>query len=324
MTVTVEMPQAPVIAAAARLTSRRSHLLASVALGALIALGGCSSTGNSTDRAAGTSTGQATANVATKTADAASAKEEQPELSSGDIRKAAIEATRTQDYVAAATYWSTLYDRDPKDVDTVVHYSRALRQIGSLGQAGNVMQKIYLTQADNADVLAEYGKVLTSLGKTDQAVALLQHASELDKDDWTLYSAYGVALDQLGRFDEAQAQYGAALALSPNNPTILANLGLSYAQSGDLDGAEKVLRQAVADPRCDAHARQNLALVLGIKGNFAEATRLANADLPAQIAENNLTYMHEMLAAPAVYKQMEQLDQQSGGKPASNPAIAQP
>lgn len=323
MTVKVEMPQAPVDAAALRLRSGRTKLFASVAFCALIALGGCATSEAPTSSAAKSTMPATTASAENKSDATPQVKEETPKLSDSDIRKAAIEATRTQDYVAAATYWSSLYDRDPKDADTAVNYSRALRQIGSLEQSGTVMQKIYLTEADNADVLAEYGKVLTSLGKTDQAVALLQHASELNKKDWTVFSAYGVALDQLGRFDEAQAQYGAALALSPNNPTVLANLGLSYAQSGDIDGAEKVLRQAVADPRGDAHARQNLALVLSIKGNFTEAARLAKADLPAQIADNNLTYMHEMLAAPAVYKQMEQLDQQNAGK-TSAPATSQP
>ena len=41
--------------------------------------------------------------------------------------------------------------------------------------------------------------------------------------------------------------------------------------------------------------RQNLALVVGLQGRFAEAESIAQADLPAEEAAANVTYLKQML-----------------------------
>lgn len=231
-------------------------------------------------------------------------------ISEPALRQAAIESTKTQDYVAAAAYWGELYDRNPTDTDTAISYSRALRQIGSIDQSLMVMQRAQLRHSDHAGVLAEYGKALTAGARPDQATAILSAAARKDPKDWTIVSALGVSLDQLGRYDEAKTQYNAALELSPDNPSVLTNLGLSYALTGDLDMAERTLRRAVANARADAYARQNLAIVLGLKGEFDEAERLARADLPANVADGNMAYLRSMLSQPALWKKMEELDRE--------------
>ena len=80
--------------------------------------------------------------------------------------------------------------------------------------------------------------------------------------------------------------------------------------TGDLDMAEQTLRRAVANARADAYARQNLAIVLGLKGEFDEAERLARADLPANVADGNMAYLRSMLSQPALWKKMEELDRE--------------
>jgi Flp pilus assembly protein TadD len=137
---------------------------------------------------------------------------------------------------------------------------------------------------------------------------VLARANELKPGDWTVLSAQGVTFDQLGRYADAQAKYAEALKLEPDNPSVLTNLGLSYAIEGNLDDAEQTLRKAVANPRAAASARQNLAVVLGLQGKFDEATRLARADLPVSVADNNIAYLRDMLTQPALWKQMETLD----------------
>jgi len=42
--------------------------------------------------------------------------------------------------------------------------------------------------------------------------------------------------------------------------------------------------------------RQNLALVVGLQGGFAEAESIARADLPADEAAANAAYLKQMLA----------------------------
>jgi len=232
----------------------------------------------------------------------------QDNMKPSQLRNAAAESTRSQDYVAAAAYWGSLHDRKPEDAEAALNYSKALRQIGSIEQSRIVMQRASTLNPTNADILAEYGKALAASGQAEQAQFVLGRAAALKPKDWTIISAQGVALDQMGQTAQARGKYNAALALSPGNPSILTNLGLSYALEGDLDKAEDALRKAVSDPRADAHARQNLAIVLGLKGNFDEATRLARTDLPQGIADNNMAYLRDMLSQPALWKQMEGLD----------------
>lgn len=272
-------------------SSGRSALLLATALCSVLAFSGCASTGTTPKgTASATSDANRSKNVAA-------------------LREAAISSTKTQDYVAAAAYWGSLYDTNPNDTEAALSYSKALRQIGSVAQAMTVMQRTKQAGGqDNPDVLAEFGKALAAGGQPDQAQANLSRANQLKPGDWTVLSAEGVALDQLGRYKEAQALYGEALKIEPGNPSVLTNLGLSYAIEGNLDDAETVLRKAVADSRANASARQNLAVVLGLKGNFDEATRLARADLPVDVADGNIAYLREMLTQPALWKQMETLD----------------
>lgn len=286
----------------------RGGWLAMATLCSVIALSGCTST--------------STIPVAKTPKEAAQAQIDEPAL-----RNAAIESTKTQDYVAAAAYWGALYERTPGDAATAVHYSKALRQIGSIEQSLTVMQRAQIKFPESAEVLAETGKALTASGRPDQGVAMLDAAALKSPQDWSIRSALGVALDQMGRYDEAKGRYNEALALSPDNPSVLTNLGLSYALTGDLDMAERTLRKAVADTRADAYARQNLAIVLGLKGNFDEAERLARADLPANVADSNMAYLRSMLSQPALWKQLEELDRQPetvapASVPATKPAAA--
>jgi Flp pilus assembly protein TadD len=64
----------------------------------------------------------------------------------------------------------------------------------------------------------------------------------------------------------------------------------------DLPKAEETLRRAYANARADARVRQNLGLVVGLQGRFAEAETIVKADLPADEAAANVGYLKEMLS----------------------------
>jgi Flp pilus assembly protein TadD len=77
---------------------------------------------------------------------------------------------------------------------------------------------------------------------------------------------------------------------------VLSNLGLSYALSKNLPEAETTLKRAAAGRSADRRVRQNLALVVGLQGRFAEAEAIARADLPAEEAAANVAYLRQMLS----------------------------
>jgi Flp pilus assembly protein TadD len=63
-----------------------------------------------------------------------------------------------------------------------------------------------------------------------------------------------------------------------------------------LPQAEKTLRRAAAASKADPRVRQNLALIVGLQGRFAEAESIARSDLPQEEAASNVAYLKQMLS----------------------------
>jgi Flp pilus assembly protein TadD len=184
----------------------------------------------------------------------------------------------------------------PKDANAALQYGRALRAAGQRSQAVAVLEQATIANPTNKQLLAEFGRALADNGNFDQAFDVLSQAHSPEDPDWRILSAQGAVLDQLGRFDDARRYYESALKIAPDEPTVLSNLGLSYLLSKDLTKAEETLRRAngrVDDPR----VRQNLALVIGLQGRFAEALTLLKKDRPADEAAANIKYLKKLLAA---------------------------
>jgi Flp pilus assembly protein TadD len=188
------------------------------------------------------------------------------------------------------------YHADPTKVDVALHYAQALRATDQRAQAVAVLERLSMQNPNNKNVLGEYGRALAEAGDYDQALDVLGRAHSPDQPDWHVLSAQGAVLDQLGRHAEAQRYYQTALKIVPDEPSVLSNLGLSYALSKDLTNAESTLRRAAAHPPVDPRVRQNLALVVGLQGRFAEAEQIASADLPPTEAAANVAYLRKMLA----------------------------
>jgi tetratricopeptide (TPR) repeat protein len=179
------------------------------------------------------------------------------------------ETPASADPRGAAEKTGDRYRENPKDADAALAYGQALR--------------------------AAWGRALTDNGNFQQAFDVLSRAHTPDNPDWRILSVQGTALDQLGRHEEARGYYASALKIVPGEPSVLSNLGLSYMLTRDLPKAEQVLRQAYASPRADARVRQNLGLVVGLQGRFAEAETIVKADLPPEEAAANVAYLKEML-----------------------------
>jgi len=188
------------------------------------------------------------------------------------------------------------YHADPTKVDVALHYAQALRATAQRAQAVAVLERLSMQNPHDKIVLGEYGRALAEAGDYEQALDVLGRAHSPDQPDWHIVSAQGAVLDQLGRHAEAQRYYQTALKIVPNEPTVLSNLGLSYALSKDLPNAEATLRRAAEHRPVDPRVRQNLALVIGLQGRFAEAEQIAGADLPPDQAAANVTYLRKMLA----------------------------
>jgi Flp pilus assembly protein TadD len=196
----------------------------------------------------------------------------------------------------AVEVYGERYRANPKDADAALAYGQALRATGQRAQAAAVLEQATIAHPGNKVLLAGYGRALADNGNSQAAFDVLSRAHSPDNPDWRILSVQGTALDKLGKHDEARNYYASALKIVPDEPSVLSNLGLSYMLTRDLPNAEQTLRRAYANPRADARVRQNLALVVGLQGRFAEAETIAKGDLPADEAAANVAYLREMLS----------------------------
>jgi Flp pilus assembly protein TadD len=187
------------------------------------------------------------------------------------------------------------YRANPNDPNVAVAYARALSALGERAQAVAVLEQASMRRPDDKAVLGAYGRALAAVGSYPQALEVLNRAHSPDQPDWHILSAQGAVLDQMGQHEDAQRYYSSALKIVPDEPSVLSNLGLSYALSRDLPKAEATLRRAVAQPGADPRVRQNLALVVGLQGRFAEAETIARAELPPDEAASNVAYLKQMM-----------------------------
>jgi Flp pilus assembly protein TadD len=195
----------------------------------------------------------------------------------------------------AVEVYGERYRANPKDVDAALAYGQALRATGQRAQAAAVLEQATIAHPGNKPLLAAYGRALADNGNSQAAFDVLSRAHSPDNPDWRILSVQGTTLDQLGKHEEARRYYASALRIVPDEPSVLSNLGLSYVLTRELPKAEETLRRAYSNSRADPRVRQNLALVVGLQGRFAEAESIVKADMPADEAAANVAYLRDIL-----------------------------
>ena len=193
--------------------------------------------------------------------------------------------------LARAAFWSGELSKNPTDAEAGVKLALAMRQLGRFQEAYNTVQQVLAIQPDNVDALLESARAAIAGDQGFFAIAPAQKIEQLRPKDWRAPSLLGVAYEQTRQPELALDAHRRALALAPDNPAALCNLGMFYAAQGDTAQAETLLRKAAAEPGATVQVRQDLALILGLKGDLAESERLQRQDLPPDMADNNMAYL---------------------------------
>jgi Flp pilus assembly protein TadD len=199
-------------------------------------------------------------------------------------------------------FYRDRYRSNPNDIDAALKYAKALRASGQRSQAVAMLEQAMIAHPGDKALMAGYGRALADNGNFQQALEVLGRAHSPEDPDWRILSAQGTILDQLGRGEEARQYYASALRIVPDEPSVLSNLALSYVLSKDLAKAEETLRRANSRGNADPRVKLNLALVVGLRGNMAEAESLAKEGQPPEEAAANVTYLKRMLAKQAAAK----------------------
>jgi Flp pilus assembly protein TadD len=210
-----------------------------------------------------------------------------------------IEKTGATEPGRGVDFYADRFHAHPEDADAALQYGKALRASGQKSQAVAVLEQATIAHPGDKALLAGYGRALADNANFQQAFDVLSRAHTPENPDWRILSAQGAVLDQLGRAEEARQYYASALKISPDEPSVLSNLGLSYVLSKDLRMAEETLRRAYGHANADPRVRQNLALVVGLRGHVAEAESIMKANRPAGEAAADIANLRRLLALKA-------------------------
>ena len=178
----------------------------------------------------------------------------------------------------------------PTDPAPLIAAGDVLLQMGEVNEAIVSYHAALVRPGDTHGAQVGLARAFLKTGKPELALAPISTALEESPGDPKLLLLLGVTRDLAGQHGEAQAYYRDGLTRAPGDSALTVNLALSLTLSGDYPNAVAVLQPLAIAPTASPQERQTLALIYGLKGNVAEATRLCRIDLDAAAVEHNLAY----------------------------------
>ncbi len=232
------------------------------------------------------------------------------------VAEAPSSQTPQTDLQKATEYWGKQVEKNPRDAQAAINYTRNLKALGAKQQALSVIQQAHAANPTHKVIASEYGRLALELDQIAVAEKLLALADDPVQPDWKIMSARGTVLAKQGRYRDAIPLFERALAASPNQPSVLNNLALAHAMNGQAEKAEPMLRQAAADGTADPKVIQNLSLVLGLQGKHDDANGVIVRDAPAEEVADDARLVRDMVGTQTAQAPMNTTIQTSSVSPA--------
>ena len=167
----------------------------------------------------------------------------------------------------AITYFEDSLQREPDRTDfrraLAISYLRAKRY----NEAARVYQELVTLGQDEPTDRLEYGFALVRLNRWDEA-ALISGTVPDAVASPRRYMLDAMVADHQQNWEAADTAYGRAEKLSPRPAAILNNWGVSQMSRGDLPAAARTFERAVSYDSTLFTAKNNLAIVRGLQGEF--------------------------------------------------------
>ena len=212
-----------------------------------------------------------------------------------DVARAALQGGSPQVALRVA---DGVLAKQPDDAAALIVQGDALTALGQTAEATRSYTDVL--KRDPTSVAAHIGLGRLSLASNpSRAEALFLEALQADPRNTTALNDLGIARDLQGRHDDAQQAYTKALGVNPDLHAAQVNLALSLAMSGNSQRAVKLLQPLASEPNASRKLRHDLAAVLAMGGNRAEAERILSADLsPAEIQQALADYAAARAGGP--------------------------
>ena len=148
--------------------------------------------------------------------------------------------------------------------------------------------------------------------KLEQAREIYQELLDKNPQNADYMHRLAVVCTRLQRNAEAASFYERARKLDPDNAALLADMGYFYYLNGDLPESERMLRKALHLKPSYVRATNNLALVVGVKGDLEESLSLLQRIGNGAQTRASLGYIHqqrgETTLATALYREALKID----------------
>lgn len=181
---------------------------------------------------------------------------------------------------------------NPRDVAALIGAGEAALDMDDARAAAGFFARADTLQPNNGKVKAGLGRVMLKNQNPAEALRLFDQAVRLGYPEATLLSDRGLAKDMTGNQAGAQRDYQAALHATPDDADLIHRYAASLGISGQVDAAERVLKPLLY--KSDRAAWRYRAFILAMNNRQADAKKIAEQTMPAQLATAILPYMQKM------------------------------
>lgn len=179
---------------------------------------------------------------------------------------------------------------DPGNLRALVIQGDALNSLGQTDEAATSYRAALAIDPNLVPAEIGLGRCLLPHDPASAEGLFLQASINAPRNP-SAFIDLGVARDLMHRHADAQLAYRQALAVDPQQVAAQVNLALSLAMSGHGDEAVRMMRPLAEAPHASRKLHHDLAAVLAMSGQRAEAERILSADLPPdQVAQAIASY----------------------------------
>jgi len=189
---------------------------------------------------------------------------------------------------------------NPRDFSALVGAGEAALELDDARAAAGFFARADAIQPNNGRTKAGLGRVMLKMQNPAEALRLFDQATRAGYPEATIQGDRGLARDMTGDQAGAQRDYHAALQRTPDDAELVRRYAASLGISGQVDAADKVLQPLLY--KSDRAAWRYNAFILAMNNRQAEAKKVVDQTMPAQLASAITPYMQKMPYLTAAQK----------------------
>ena len=189
---------------------------------------------------------------------------------------------------------------NPRDVTALIGAGEAALALDDPRAAAGFFARADAIESGNGRIKAGLGRVMLKLQNPVEALRLFDQAGRMGYPDTTILSDRALARDMTGDQAGAQRDYYSAMQRTPDDDELRRRYAASLGISGQVAASDKVLEPLLY--KSDRAAWRYRAFILAMNNKQADAKKVAEQTMPAQLAGAIVPYMQKMPYLTAAQK----------------------